>query len=275
MSRQASNTSEAWFAFSLPASPVAAATCLDEDMVPAATWVKEEVFLDAVLTDVLDLGVLPADVDHQNGVMLPSTEHQGTAHAQAQAYSAEQSFEHMQDTLGLMNDVPDPRNRPGSEPYADLHQLPAARGMKKHWMREVVDMRRQCTQRGLDGCAELRHQLEFSQAAKHQAQKESLLRFLHVSRADGLILVLGDCAQQQPPNRWAGFRVIEGSQDDFFSRLVDLFGMSPNDMRVNAKSWRALNAAWGRLGFKTSGSKGKHDIWAMAYRGLLDFVLAE
>jgi hypothetical protein len=197
--------------------------------------------------------------------------------AQAQADSAEQSFTHMDHTLGLLSDEAPASKQ--EQQYADHHKIRLARGKKTEWRATLGEMREQCRRRGLDNCPELTRQLE---GQNMMAQKESLVRFLHVARADGLILVLdnkatttvncsssSDINNNNNNNRWAGFRV---THSDFFARLVGLFGLDMSDIRVNSQSWRTINTGWTRLGFAPNGPRGKHDIWTRAYSGQLDFV---
>jgi hypothetical protein len=185
---------------------------------------------------------------------------QEIAQVQARADAAEERYEHVQDTMGFLSD-PAPPARPHGG-YADQHRIQGARDMKRHWKVKVEDMRRQCKQRGLDSSQELCMHLKKGM----QAQKESLVRFLHIARADGLIVAADEA---QPGLIWAAFRVV---CPNFFQRVVALFGMELSDVSVNSQSWRTINNAWSNLGFTPNAAKGKHNIWTMAYSGQLDFV---
>jgi hypothetical protein len=186
------------------------------------------------------------------------------AYAQAQADSTEQHIAHAHATLGLLSDCHPAREQ--SRTYAELHRIGGARDKKKYW--EIVHQEVQwlCKLRGLDDCPDLQRQL--ATRKKMMAQKESLLRFLHIARANDLIVVL----EEATPSRstWGAFRVMHG---DFFAQLVRLFGFDDaSDVPVNSQRWRTMNTAFDRLGFMPNGTKFQHDIWTKAYRGQLDFV---
>jgi hypothetical protein len=149
--------------------------------------------------------------------------------------------------------------------HGQAHDIDGARSTRPAWRRRLIEMRSACSNRGLDTCRELRLHL----TKKTQAQKEALIRFLHIARADGLLITLSDDAER---GRWAAFRVVAGTAGEFMLRLLELFGKDGQVLRPNTKPQTTIDRAFGNLGYRPNGTLGKSGIWEQAYCGLLEFV---
>jgi hypothetical protein len=151
--------------------------------------------------------------------------------------------------------------------YAEVHCTGKARESKNTWKELLSQIRSQCRQRGLDTCRELREHLQ----RDIRCQKQALIMFLHIMRADGLITSQSDKAVK---GMWVSFSVVIDKAREFQLRLLELFGHHGQNMSPNTKGQRTINNSFSGIGYRPNGIEGKPFIWQQAYDGELDFVSA-
>jgi hypothetical protein len=130
-----------------------------------------------------------------------------------------------------------------------------------------------CRERGLEESQDLQQQLSLLKKDGHHGQKEALLRFLHVSWKDGLLVDVAFASQgEHSANGWTSLRVNAQTSGVFFERLVSLFGLQPQQAAEGSTSWRTVNNSLERFGLRPHAARGARSIWAKAYAGTIPFI---
>jgi hypothetical protein len=107
----------------------------------------------------------------------------------------------------------------------------------------------------------LRDQRTFA-AVGHQ--KKALMQFFHLQRFLQNLEVLEDGA-----DRWAQFRITNYTA--FWNGLVELFGVSHEDLTEGQRAWTSIQAGFTRLGYEPAGKSYKPK-WQAGYQGDVPFV---
>jgi len=162
------------------------------------------------------------------------------------------------------------RKRPRSdeEDTEMLMRSQGARDSRNWWFDERTRLQGLCREAEIDGSAELRGALD---AFRLGAQNETLLRYVHVCIARGVIIQPVFTRSKCSAFGLTSFRVAPERNYDFFEGLAGLFRLDPSEwMAASGRARKTLLTGLTRFGIKPA--YGNSNKWLSAYQGAVPFV---